>query len=40
MAIHHIPIRFVLHELDRRLLDQVVYGVAAHDSMAFRIMAK
>ncbi len=28
-AIHHIPAQLMLHELDRRLLDEMVFGVGA-----------
>jgi hypothetical protein len=40
VAIHHFPTQLMLDELDRRLLDEVVFGVSAYDSITFRIMAK
>jgi hypothetical protein len=30
LAIHHFPTQLMLHELDRRLLDEVVFGVGTH----------
>ena len=30
IAIHHIPAQLMLHELDRRLLDEVIFGVGGH----------
>ncbi len=37
----HIPTQLMLHELGRRLLDEVIFSVAAdHGFIALRIIAK
>ena len=39
-AIHHITSQLMLHELNRRLLDEMVFGVAAHFCMTLAIIPK
>jgi hypothetical protein len=39
-VLSHLPTQLSPHELDRRLLDEMVFGVAAHFFMTLAIIAK